>query len=120
MSHLHLSNLGISRNQPEDRQGLFRNKIPGSGHHNRWQSTEGNNTHNSIHLPIQQRPQTKGIKGYGSSSSSLPTPQRLFPMEHGQHKVQPSFTLGITWSRLPEDISQRDTLQKSYGKHQRM
>ncbi|MBW0555166.1 hypothetical protein O181_094881 [Austropuccinia psidii MF-1] len=41
-------------------------------------------------------------------------------MEHGQQGVQPSFTLGRTWSRLPEDISQRDTLQTYHGNHQRM
>ncbi|MBW0469503.1 hypothetical protein O181_009218 [Austropuccinia psidii MF-1] len=41
-------------------------------------------------------------------------------MEHGQKEVQPSITLGRTWSKLPEDMSQRDTLQRSYGNNQRM
>ncbi|MBW0522676.1 hypothetical protein O181_062391 [Austropuccinia psidii MF-1] len=41
-------------------------------------------------------------------------------MEHGKQEVQPSITLGRTWSKLPEDMSQRDTLQSSYGNHQRM
>ncbi|MBW0503422.1 hypothetical protein O181_043137 [Austropuccinia psidii MF-1] len=40
-------------------------------------------------------------------------------MEHGQ-EVRPSITLGRTWSKFPEDMSQRDTLQRSYGNHQRM
>ncbi|MBW0527355.1 hypothetical protein O181_067070 [Austropuccinia psidii MF-1] len=43
-----------------------------------------------------------------------------FAMEHGQEEVQPSIPLGRTWSKLPKDMSQRDTLQKSYGNHQRM
>ncbi|MBW0489569.1 hypothetical protein O181_029284 [Austropuccinia psidii MF-1] len=41
-------------------------------------------------------------------------------MEHGQQEVQPSFTLGRAWSRLLEDMSQSDTLQRSYGNHQRI
>ncbi|MBW0565036.1 hypothetical protein O181_104751 [Austropuccinia psidii MF-1] len=31
-----------------------------------------------------------------------------------------SFTLGSTWGRLPEYMSQRDTLQRSYGNNKRM
>ncbi|MBW0500031.1 hypothetical protein O181_039746 [Austropuccinia psidii MF-1] len=41
-------------------------------------------------------------------------------MEHGQQQVQPSITLGRSWSKFPEDMSQRDTLQRSYGNHPRM
>ncbi|MBW0526716.1 hypothetical protein O181_066431 [Austropuccinia psidii MF-1] len=36
-------------------------------------------------------------------------------MEHGQQEVQPSIPLGRTWSKLPQDMSQR-----SYGNHQMM
>ncbi|MBW0461488.1 hypothetical protein O181_001203 [Austropuccinia psidii MF-1] len=82
--------------------------------------TEGNHTYSSTHLPIKQKPQTRGLGGYGSSSSAPPTPQRSFPMQHGQQEVQPSITLGITWSKLTEDMSQRDILQRPYGNHQRM
>ncbi|MBW0481530.1 hypothetical protein O181_021245 [Austropuccinia psidii MF-1] len=112
-----------TRNQPEDRQGLFRTRRPGTGHlgnNSRWQDTEGNHNHSAIHLPIQQKPQNRVLEGYGSSSSAPPTPQRLIPMEHGQQKVQPSITLGRTWSKLPENMSQRDTLQSFHGNHQRM
>ncbi|MBW0535775.1 hypothetical protein O181_075490 [Austropuccinia psidii MF-1] len=123
MLPLHLRNLRFPRNQPEDRQGLFRARRPGTGHlgHNGgWQDTEGNHTHSAIHLSIQQKPQTRGLEGYGSSSSAPPTPQRLIPMEHGQKDVQPRITLRRTWSKFSEDMSQRDTLQRSYGNHQRM
>ncbi|MBW0483809.1 hypothetical protein O181_023524 [Austropuccinia psidii MF-1] len=41
-------------------------------------------------------------------------------MEHGQQEVQHSITLGRTWCKFPEDMSQRDTLQRSHGNHQRM
>ncbi|MBW0465345.1 hypothetical protein O181_005060 [Austropuccinia psidii MF-1] len=41
-------------------------------------------------------------------------------MEHGKQDVQPSITLGRTWSKFPEDMSQRDTLRRSYDNHQRM
>ncbi|MBW0461409.1 hypothetical protein O181_001124 [Austropuccinia psidii MF-1] len=104
-------------------KGLFRTRRPGTGHpgHNiGWQDTEGTHTHSVIHLPIQQKPQTRVLDGYGSSPLAPPTPQRLIPMEHGQQEVQPSITLGRSWSKFPEDMSQRDALQRSYGNHQRM
>ncbi|MBW0588889.1 hypothetical protein O181_128604 [Austropuccinia psidii MF-1] len=41
-------------------------------------------------------------------------------MEHGQQEVQPGKSLGRTWSKLPEDLSQRDRLQGPYGNHQRL
>ncbi|MBW0474971.1 hypothetical protein O181_014686 [Austropuccinia psidii MF-1] len=41
-------------------------------------------------------------------------------MEHGQQEVQPNIPLGRTWSKFPEDLSQRDRLQKPYGNNQRL
>ncbi|MBW0536761.1 hypothetical protein O181_076476 [Austropuccinia psidii MF-1] len=41
-------------------------------------------------------------------------------MEHGQQEVQPGIPLGRTWSKFPEDMSQRDRLQRPYGNHQRL
>ncbi|MBW0488537.1 hypothetical protein O181_028252 [Austropuccinia psidii MF-1] len=123
MSPVHLRNLGIPRNHPEDRQRLFRTRRLTTGHlgHNGgWQDTEGNHTNSSIHLPIQHNPQTKGLEGYGSSSSAPINPQRSIPMEHGKQEAQPSITLKRNWSKLPEDMSQRDTLSRSYVNHQRM
>ncbi|MBW0492524.1 hypothetical protein O181_032239 [Austropuccinia psidii MF-1] len=123
MSPVRLRNLGIPRSQPEERQGLFRTRRDGRGnlsHSGGWQDTEGNDTHSLIHLPIQQKPQTRGQEGYGSSPSAPPTPQRSIPMEHGQQEVQASITLGRTWRKFPEDMSQRDTLQRSYGNTQRV
>ncbi|MBW0529109.1 hypothetical protein O181_068824 [Austropuccinia psidii MF-1] len=118
MSPAHLRKLGIPRKMPEDRQGLFITRRSGSGHYSGWQDTEGNRTHTAIHLPIQQTPQSRRLGGYGSSSSAPPTPQKSISMEHGQLKVKPGFKLGRTWGRLPEDISQRNTLQGAYGNNQ--
>ncbi|MBW0512085.1 hypothetical protein O181_051800 [Austropuccinia psidii MF-1] len=123
MSPVHLRNVGIPRNQPEYIEGLFRTKRPGRGHLGHsggWQDTEGNHAHSAIHLQIQQKPQTRGLQGYGSIFSAPPTPQRSIPMENGQQEVQPSIKLGRTWRKFPEDMSQRDTLQRPYGNHQRM
>ncbi|MBW0587307.1 hypothetical protein O181_127022 [Austropuccinia psidii MF-1] len=123
MAAVHLRKLGISRNQPEDRQGLFRNRRPGSGHHgyhNTLQNTAGNHSHTAISPPIQWEHQTRELEEYGSSFSALPTPQRLIPMENEQQEAEPSITLGRTWINFPEDMSQRDNLQKSYGNHQSM
>ncbi|MBW0525469.1 hypothetical protein O181_065184 [Austropuccinia psidii MF-1] len=118
MSPIHLRNLGFQRNQPEDRIGLSRTRRPGRqhlGHSGGWQNNEGDNINPAIHTPIQQEPQTGGLERYGSSSSAPPIPQKFISMEHGQQEVQPSISLGRTWSKLPEDLSQRDRLQGPYG-----
>ncbi|MBW0574839.1 hypothetical protein O181_114554 [Austropuccinia psidii MF-1] len=93
MSPVHLIN------PPEDREGLSRTRRPGRGHLGHsggWQDAEGNNTHSAIFLPIQQKPQNRGLEGYGSSSSAPQTPQRSSPMVNGQQEVQPSSPLGRT------------------------
>ncbi|MBW0483688.1 hypothetical protein O181_023403 [Austropuccinia psidii MF-1] len=105
MSPVHLRSLGIPRNHLEDRGGLPRTRRPGRGHlghSDRWQEIERNHTHSAIHIPIQQKPQTRGLEEYGSSSSAPPTPQRPFSMKHGQQEVQPILPLGRTWSNFPE------------------
>ncbi|MBW0527756.1 hypothetical protein O181_067471 [Austropuccinia psidii MF-1] len=122
MSPVHLRNLGFQSNQPEDREGLSRTRRPGGGHVGHsggWQDIEGNHTHSAIQFQIQQEPQARGLERYGSSSSAPPTPQRTFPMKHGQQEVQLSITLGRTWSNLPEDMSQIDILERPYGNHLR-
>ncbi|MBW0541577.1 hypothetical protein O181_081292 [Austropuccinia psidii MF-1] len=89
MSPVHLRNLGFQRNHPEDREGLSRARRPGGGHLGHscgWQDTEGKNTHCSIHFPIQQEPQTRGLERYGSSFSAPPTPQRFISMEPAQQE----------------------------------
>ncbi|MBW0578466.1 hypothetical protein O181_118181 [Austropuccinia psidii MF-1] len=121
MSPVHLRNLDFQRYQPEDSEGLSTTRRPARGHlgHNGgWQDTEGNHTHPSIHF--QQEPQTRGLERYGSSSSAPPTPQRFISMEHDQQEIQPGIPLGRNWSKLREDMSQRDRLQIPYGNHQRL
>ncbi|MBW0590979.1 hypothetical protein O181_130694, partial [Austropuccinia psidii MF-1] len=89
MSPVYLRDLGFQRNQPEDREGLSRTRRPGRGHLGHsggWQNNEGDNINPAIHTPIQQEPQTRGLEGYGSSSSAPPTPQRFVSMEHGQQE----------------------------------
>ncbi|MBW0515898.1 hypothetical protein O181_055613 [Austropuccinia psidii MF-1] len=122
MSHVHLRDLGFQRNQPEDREGLSRTKRPGKGHLGHsggWQNNEGDYINPAIHTSIQQEPQTTVLEGYGSSSSVPPTPQRFDSMEHRQQEMQPSISLSRTWSKFPEDLSQRDRLQGPYGNHKR-
>ncbi|MBW0508800.1 hypothetical protein O181_048515 [Austropuccinia psidii MF-1] len=99
MSPVHLRNIGFQRKQPEDREGLSRTRRAGRGHlvhSSGWQSIEGNHTHSSIHFPIKQKPQTRELEEYESTSSAPPTPQRSFSMEHGQQEVPPSILLGST------------------------
>ncbi|MBW0529239.1 hypothetical protein O181_068954 [Austropuccinia psidii MF-1] len=123
MSPVHLRDLGFQRNQPEDREGFSRTRRPERGHlghSSGWKNNEGDNINPAIHTPIQWRPQTRGLERHGSSSSAPPTPQGLIPMEHGQQEVQPGISLGRTWSKFPEDLSQRDRLQGPYGNHQRL
>ncbi|MBW0485204.1 hypothetical protein O181_024919 [Austropuccinia psidii MF-1] len=121
MSPVYPMDLGFQRNQPEDREGLFRTRRPGRGHLGHsggWQKNEGNHTHTAIHFPIQQDPQTRVLERYASSSSAPPTPKRFMSMENGQQEVQPGISLGRTWSKLPEDLSPRDRLQRPYDNHQ--
>ncbi|MBW0511141.1 hypothetical protein O181_050856 [Austropuccinia psidii MF-1] len=117
MSPVHL------RNQPEEGEGLSSTRRPGIGHLGHsggWKDTEGNHTHSTIHLLVQQNPQTRGLEQYESSSSAPPAPQRSFPIEHGQEDVKPVIRLRRPWSKFPEDMSQRDILQRPYGNHKRM
>ncbi|MBW0556854.1 hypothetical protein O181_096569 [Austropuccinia psidii MF-1] len=123
MSPVHLRDLGFQRNQPEDREGWSRTRRTERGHPGHsggWKINEGGNINPAIHTPIQWRPQTRGLERHGSSSSTPPTPQRPIPMEHGQQEVQPSVSLGRTWTKFPEALSQRDRLQTPYDNHQRL
>ncbi|MBW0483431.1 hypothetical protein O181_023146 [Austropuccinia psidii MF-1] len=123
MSPVHLGDIGFQRHHPEDGEGLSRTRRPGSGdlgHSGGWKESERNNTCYSIHITIQQKPQTRGLEGYGSSSAAPPTSQRSFPMPHGQQEVQPGIPWGRTWNKLPEDMSQRDRHQRPYGNNQRL
>ncbi|MBW0557123.1 hypothetical protein O181_096838 [Austropuccinia psidii MF-1] len=102
MSPVHLAKLGFQSNQPEDREGLSRTRRPGRGHLGHsggWNNTEG-------------------LERHGSSYSAPPTPQRFISMENAKQEVQPGIPLGRTWKKLPEDLSQRDRLQRPYDNHQ--
>ncbi|MBW0521916.1 hypothetical protein O181_061631 [Austropuccinia psidii MF-1] len=123
MSPVYLRDLGFKRNQPEDREGMSRTRRRGRGHLGHsggWKNNEGDNINLASHTPIQQESQTRGLEGYGSSSSAPPTTQRFISLENGQQEVQPSISLGRTWSKFLEDLSQRDRLQGPYGNHQRL
>ncbi|MBW0479684.1 hypothetical protein O181_019399 [Austropuccinia psidii MF-1] len=66
MSPVHLRNLGFQRNQPEDREGLSRTQRPGGGHlrdSGGWKDIDKNHPHSAIHLPLQQKTQTRGLEG---------------------------------------------------------
>ncbi|MBW0517298.1 hypothetical protein O181_057013 [Austropuccinia psidii MF-1] len=104
-------------------KGLSRTRRPGRGHPGHsggWQDNEGDNINPSIHTSIKQKTQTRGLEIHGSSSSAPPTPQRFISMEHGKQEVQPGISLGRPWGKFPEDLSQRDRLQRPDGNHQRL
>ncbi|MBW0480223.1 hypothetical protein O181_019938 [Austropuccinia psidii MF-1] len=55
MSHVYLRDLGLQRNQPEDREGLSRTRRPVRGHLGHsggWQNNEGDHINAAIHTPI--------------------------------------------------------------------
>ncbi|MBW0508339.1 hypothetical protein O181_048054 [Austropuccinia psidii MF-1] len=93
MSLVHLMCHGIARNQPEDRHGPLRTRRLGFRRHIGLQNTEGNHTHATINLLIQQEPQNRELEGYGSIYSAPTTSQRFISMEHGQQEVKANFTL---------------------------
>ncbi|MBW0593176.1 hypothetical protein O181_132891 [Austropuccinia psidii MF-1] len=91
MSPVYLRDLGFQRNNPEDREGLSRTRRPGRGHLGHsggWKNNEGDNINPAIHTPIKQEPQTRGLEGYGSSSSAPPTPQRFITMEARAQRIR--------------------------------
>ncbi|MBW0461516.1 hypothetical protein O181_001231 [Austropuccinia psidii MF-1] len=123
MSPAYLRDLGFQRNQPEDRECFSRTRRPSRGHLGHsggWQDNERDNIYPSIYTSIKQKPQTRGLERHGSSSSAPLTPQRFISMEHVQQEVQPGISLGRTWRNFPEDLSQRDRLQRPYDNHQRL
>ncbi|MBW0540953.1 hypothetical protein O181_080668 [Austropuccinia psidii MF-1] len=69
MSPIQIRHLGIPRNQPEERKGLFRSRRSGFRKHGEWKETEGNHAHTPINLPIQQRPQARGVDRHGLGTS---------------------------------------------------
>ncbi|MBW0506402.1 hypothetical protein O181_046117 [Austropuccinia psidii MF-1] len=95
MSPIHLRGLGIQRNQPEERTGLFRFRSSGFGQNGEWQDTEGNHSH----TPTKQRAQTRGMGRHGSSTSATPTAQRPILVEPGTQKG--STGLYTEWCGMP-------------------
>ncbi|MBW0570894.1 hypothetical protein O181_110609 [Austropuccinia psidii MF-1] len=86
MLPVNLRDFGCERHQPEDREGLSRTRRPRRGYLGNsggWQDIEGNHTHSAIHIPMQQKPQTRGLEGYGTIASAPPAPQTPFSMEDG-------------------------------------
>ncbi|MBW0501311.1 hypothetical protein O181_041026 [Austropuccinia psidii MF-1] len=99
MSPVHLRSLAFQRNQPEDRKGLSRARRHGGGHVGHsggWQDIEGYHTHPDIQKLIQQKPQTRGLEGYGSSSSAPPIPQSPFQWSMDNNR----FNVASHWEEL--------------------
>ncbi|MBW0539406.1 hypothetical protein O181_079121 [Austropuccinia psidii MF-1] len=82
MSPVHLRDLGIPRNHPEEGEGLFRSRRSGFGQNGEWKDTQGDHSHTPIHLPIKQRPKTSGLEKHGSSTSAPLTPKNPFLVEN--------------------------------------
>ncbi|MBW0515752.1 hypothetical protein O181_055467 [Austropuccinia psidii MF-1] len=67
MSPVHLRDVGFQRHHPEDSEGLFGTRKPGSVHLGRsggWKEIEGNHIQSAINIPIQQKPPTRSLEGY--------------------------------------------------------
>ncbi|MBW0566638.1 hypothetical protein O181_106353 [Austropuccinia psidii MF-1] len=95
MSPVHLRSIGVPRNQKEERTENFR-------------------------IPVQRKPQSRGLERHGTSSPAPPTPPRPVTMENGKQEVQPQITLGRTWKKFPEYISQNDNFQGPHGNKKRV
>ncbi|MBW0516835.1 hypothetical protein O181_056550 [Austropuccinia psidii MF-1] len=70
MSPVDLRSLGAPKNLKENKAGLLRTRIPWIGHHGEWKDPQGKTSHNGIHLPIQQAPQTRGLVSACDSNQS--------------------------------------------------
>ncbi|MBW0521508.1 hypothetical protein O181_061223 [Austropuccinia psidii MF-1] len=122
MSPIHLRDLGFQRHQPEDREGLSRTRRPGRGHHGhsgRWQEIEGNHTHSAIHIPIQQKPQTRGLEGYGSSSELHQLLKGLFQWSMDKKRFKLAFHLEELGARFQKiclrEIPFKDLMEITKG-----
>ncbi|MBW0496969.1 hypothetical protein O181_036684 [Austropuccinia psidii MF-1] len=118
MTPVHLRELELPKNKPEERAGLFRSRGSGFGQNRECKDIQGDHAHTPINLPFQQKTQTRGLDKHGSSTSDPSNPQRTVPMENAKQDSQSTFTLGRIWGNLPEDMSQRDLFQRPYGKSQ--
>ncbi|MBW0488245.1 hypothetical protein O181_027960 [Austropuccinia psidii MF-1] len=78
MPPVHLRDLGIPRNKPEDRKRLLITRRPGFGQGGEWKDTQRDHAHTPIHLPVQHTHKTRGLDRHGSSPSAPPTSQRPF------------------------------------------
>ncbi|MBW0520462.1 hypothetical protein O181_060177 [Austropuccinia psidii MF-1] len=111
MSSVHLRDLEVPTNHPEDRKQLFRSRRSGFGKNGECKKTQRKHSHTPIHLSVPQKPQTRGLDRHGSSTSAPSPPQRPAPKEHENKDIQPGFKLGRTWRKIPKDMSQRDIFQ---------
>ncbi|MBW0461285.1 hypothetical protein O181_001000 [Austropuccinia psidii MF-1] len=102
MSALHLRNLSVPRNQPEDRKFLFRSRRQGLFQHGEWQDT-----------------QPRGLERYVSSTSAAPITQRPVPIKNGKQEDQ----LALHWEELEagfqticlREISFKDLMEITKG-----
>ncbi|MBW0532206.1 hypothetical protein O181_071921 [Austropuccinia psidii MF-1] len=109
MSPVHLRNLGFQKNQPEDTLDTM---------------VDGKTLREIIPiLPFTFQFKRNLKPEYWKDMDqgpAPPTPQRFISMEHGQKEVQLCIPLGRTCNKLPEDLAQRDRLQRPYDNHQRL
>ncbi|MBW0483433.1 hypothetical protein O181_023148 [Austropuccinia psidii MF-1] len=71
------------------------------GHRGEWKDTQGDHSHHSINLLVQQTPQPRRLERHGLSSSISTTPQVPFSMKPGTHDIQAIITPARTWSKMP-------------------
>ncbi|MBW0526905.1 hypothetical protein O181_066620 [Austropuccinia psidii MF-1] len=102
MSPVHLRNIGFQRNQPEDREGLSRARRPGRG--NLGHSGTSNHRTGKIWMKFLSFTNSSKIYFNGAWTTRGST----------------CIPLARTWCKFPEDLSQRDRLQRPYGNNQRL
>ncbi|MBW0480712.1 hypothetical protein O181_020427 [Austropuccinia psidii MF-1] len=97
MSPVQPRDLGVPMNQPEDREGLSKTRIPGFKHHGDWQKTQGNNSQAPIFFPVQQTLQTRGFYRHQYISSAPPALKNLF-----QWSMKKKFNLNLNQEEVGE------------------
>ncbi|MBW0493040.1 hypothetical protein O181_032755 [Austropuccinia psidii MF-1] len=98
MSPVHLRDLVIPRNQPEEKEGLFRYRRSGFGWYGEWKGTQGDYSHTPVHLLIQQNSNKRTGQTWIKHSSSTKSSKIYY---NGAWK-----TRGSTWLKAGKNLGQ--------------
>ncbi|MBW0476984.1 hypothetical protein O181_016699 [Austropuccinia psidii MF-1] len=104
------------RDQPKDIQGQFRTRTPGSGHHSGLQDNEGNNPMLPFTIKFNRDLKPEDWKDMNQVIQLHELLKALFQWSMDNKR----FKMRRTWSKIPEGMLKRDTIQGTYGNYEKL